>query len=683
MNIDTKDLSDEFKESVPEDSNKRYSFDWYLNEVLENPMIARNSHQRVADMFDYYGSSYDEELEIMKYNIVTEDPLDNGKNKFYGSEFMRSVHEFVNKIKSGARRLGTEKRIKLLLGPVGSGKSDFDKRMRKYFEDYTSKEEGRMYTFEWVDLCSVIDDQKKEDDVVRSPMMQDPLVLLPEKQREKVLDKINDNHDRYFSIRNEQDLDPESSFYMDKLLEHYNNDIEKVWKNHINVVRLIANENRRDCIETFEPKDKKNQDESELTGDINYSKIAVYGERDPRSFDYSGALCNANRGIFSGEELLKLQKEFLYDFLHASQEQTIKPKNNPRIDIDQIIVGRTNMPEYLDKKNNEKMEAFNDRTKKVDFPYVIEYEEESKIYEKLLNNADVENFSVEPHTLDMAAMFSVFTRLREPDSEELSMLDKLKAYNNQNVGENIDIEKLKEEASSGHDLEEGMFGISPRFIGDEIAESIMDNNYQETYFVSPLTLFEYFEDNLEDHASIEKERLPKYYKYLESVREEYSERAKHDVMETLTYDEDELEEQGNKYIDHVMAYNKDDNIEDPMTGEEKEPDEEFMRSIEEQLNIPENRKDSFRQDISNWITKRAREDKTFKPQDNTRLREALEKKLWEDKKHNIRLSSLVTEEESDVSSEWIENLKQKGYSEEGAKQVLEYAGAMIARDEKE
>lgn len=682
--INISELSKKHKESIPEDLNKEYDFSWYLDEVLEDPMIARNAHQRLADMFDYYGSEYDENLEVMRYNLATEDPLGDGENKFFGKDVMRSIHEFVNKIKSGARGLGTEKRIKLLLGPVGSGKSDFDKRVRRYYEDYTRREDGRMYTFKWKNLCSVINDQQQEDDEVRSPMIQDPLVLLPIERRKEVLEQMNKNHDRYFNIRNEQKLDPESEFYMNKLMEYYDNDLEKVLENHVKVVRLVADENRRDCIETFEPKDKKNQDESELTGDINYSKIAVYGEGDPRSFDYSGALCNSNRGIFSGEELLKLQKEFLYDFLHATQERTIKPKNNPRIDIDQIIVGRTNMPEYIDKKNNEKMEAFNDRTKKIDFPYVLQYSEESKVYQKLLNNADVETFSVEPYTLEMAGLFSVFTRLREPDSEQIEMLDKVKAYNGEKRNENsIDVKKLKEEAEEGHDLKEGMFGISPRFIGDEISEVIMDNDYKEDYYISPLSMFNYFEDNLDDHASIDQERLQKYYRYLEEVREEYKERAINDVTEALTYDEDELEKQGRKYIDHVMAYNNDQMIEDKVTGEEKEPDEEFMRSVEEHLDIPENRKDSFRQDISNWISKRAREDKTFNPQDNRRLREALEEKLWEDKKHNVRLSSLVTNEDDEVSSEWIEKLKEKGYSEEGAKEVLEYAGAIVAREEKE
>ncbi|WP_435358869.1 PrkA family serine protein kinase [Haloarchaeobius sp. DFWS5] len=679
-------LSTDYKESIPADLRETKTFEWYLDEVYADPMVARNAHQRVADMFDFYGTEYDEHEGIVKYQLATKDPLHDGENTFYGRVIHQSIHEFVNKIKSGARGLGPERRIKLLLGPVGSGKSHFDRMCRKYFEDYTLRDDGRMYTFRWTNLCDIVDDQDPADDVVRSPMNQDPLVLLPLRQRQQVLDELNELHDAPYTIRNEQALDPESEFYMDKLLEHYDDDLQAVLENHVEVIRLVADENKRQCLETFEPKDKKNQDETELTGDVNYSKIAIYGESDPRAFDYSGAFCNANRGIFSGEELLKLQREFLYDFLHATQEMTIKPKNNPRIDIDQVIVGRTNMPEYKDKKGDEKMEAFNDRTKRIDFPYVLGYEEESDIYRKMLNNADVPDIHVEPHALEMAGLFAVLTRIEEPDNEMVGMIQKAKAYNGEiDDGDDIDLKKLREEAESKAEIGEGMEGVSPRFIGDEIAEAIMDSKHRGRQFLSPLTVFNFFEENLEHHGSIPEENFEKYYRYLEMVREEYKERAIEDVRHALAYDIDEIQRQGEKYMDHVMAYIDDDTIEDDITGRDQEPDEKFLRSIEEKLDIPEDRKDDFRQEVSNWVSRRAREGTTFNPQDNERLRRALERKLWEDKKHNINFSALVSanETDDDERNSWVDALIDQGYSRDGAKEVLEFAGAEVAKAEME
>ena len=680
------ELSREYRDTIPADLREYRSFDAYLDQLYDEPKIARNAHQRVADMFDYYGTEYDEDAGVVEYELASEDPLNDGENTFYGRIVHESIHEFVNKVKSGARGLGPQKRIKLLLGPVGSGKSDFDRQVRRYYEDYTRSDAGRMYTFRWTNLCDVIPDQDPADDTVRSPMDQDPLVLLPQEQRDRVIEDINEELDAPYTIRNEQALDPASEFYMDRLLAHYDDNLQEVLENHVEIVRLVADENMRQAIETFEPKDKKNQDETELTGDVNYSKIAVYGESDPRAFDYSGAFCNANRGIFSGEELLKLQREFLYDFLHATQEQTIKPKNNPRIDIDQVIVGRTNMPEYKDKKGDEKMEAFNDRTKRIDFPYVLQYEEEAKIYRKMLNNADLPDIIVEPHTLEMAGLFGVLTRIEEPDTGNVTLVQKAKAYNGEiDEAEDIDVKKLRDEAAEKAEIGEGMEGVSPRFIGDEIAEAIMDSMHRSRDFLSPLTTFNHLEANIENHGSIPEDRFETYHRYLELVREEYKERAIEDVRHALAYDVDEIQRQGEKYMDHVMAYIDDATVEDEITGREQEPDEQFLRSVEEKLDLPEDRKDDFRQEVSNWVSRRAREGDTFNPQDNDRLRRALERKLWEDKKHNINFSALVSsgEMDDDERNQWIDALIEQHYSEEGAKEVLEFAGAEVAKSEME
>jgi serine protein kinase len=109
-----------------------------------------------------------------------------------------------------------------------------------------------------------------------------------------------------------------------------------------------------------------------------------------------------------------------------------------------------------------------------------------------------------------------------------------------------------------------------------------------------------------------------------------------------------------------------------------------MRSVEEELDIPRDRKDDFRQEISNWVTRRARSGEDFDPTDNDRLLRALERKNWSDKKHNINFSALIQSDsdgDSEERSDWIEALKERGYSEEGAREVLEFAGAEVAKEE--
>jgi len=199
----------------------------------------------------------------------------------------------------------------------------------------------------------------------------------------------------------------------------------------------------------------------------------------------------------------------------------------------------------------------------------------------------------------------VLTRLEEPTDETVSRLDKAKVYNGELEDEEIDRRKLREDAAEQADIGEGMDGVSARFIGDEIAEAIMDATHRDRDHLSPLSVFDHFEANLGGHGSISADDLDRYERLLETVREEYRERAIEDVRHALAYDVDELRRQGEKYMDHVMAYIDDATVDDELTGRETEPDETFMRAVEEQLDVPSDRKDDFRQEVSNWVSRRA------------------------------------------------------------------------------
>ena len=137
----------------------------------------------------------------------------------------------------------------------------------------------------------------------------------------------------------------------------------------------------------------------------------------------------ANRGLIEFVEVLKLDVAFLYDLLCASQEHVIKPKKFPQTHIDEVIIGHTNEPEYKKLQNNEFMEALRDRTVKVDVPYITRLSDEVKIYEKDYGPNRVQGKHIAPHTIEMAAMWAVLTRLKEPKKANLTLLQKLKLYN--------------------------------------------------------------------------------------------------------------------------------------------------------------------------------------------------------------------------------------------------------------
>src|SRR6266566_4019976 len=324
---------------------------------------------------------------------------------------------------------GTERRVILLHGPVGSAKSTIVRLLKKGLEEYSHIPEGAMYSFAWTNIAN---DLEKEvyamvNDELPCPMREEPLHLIPAGQREKLIDELMRNsRDPKFPIQVEGDLCPACRQMYRELTRRYKGDWFKVM-DHVKVRRLVLAEKDRIGIGTFQPKDEKNQDSTELTGDINYRKIAIYGsDSDARAFNFDGEFNIANRGIIEFIEVLKLEVAFLYDLLGASQEHKIKPKKFPQTDIDEVIIGHTNEPEYRRLENNEFMEAFRDRTVKIDIPYNTVWREEVKIYARDFNDRLITGKHIAPHTIEVAAMWAVLTRLAEPKKAGITKLQKLK-----------------------------------------------------------------------------------------------------------------------------------------------------------------------------------------------------------------------------------------------------------------
>ncbi len=306
----------------------------------------------------------------------------------------------------------------------------------------------------------------------------------------------------------------------------------------VRVKRLILSEKDRIGIGTFQPKDEKNQDSTELTGDINYRKIAEYGsDSDPRAFNFDGEFNVANRGLIEFVEVLKLDVAFLYDLLGASQEHKVKPKKFAQTDIDEVILGHTNEPEYRRLQNNEFMEALRDRTVKIDVPYVTRLADEIKIYEKDYNRDTVKGKHIAPHTIEMAAMWAILTRLEEPKNAGLTLLQKLKLYNGKSLpGFTEDnIKELREQT-----INEGMHGISPRYVQDKISNALVA--HPEAKSINPFMVLNELEAGLKHHTLITSDELrAKYRELLGVVKEEYENIVKNEVQRAIAADEDALE----------------------------------------------------------------------------------------------------------------------------------------------
>ena len=643
------------------------SFKDYLGLVEENPAVIRTAHQRVYDMVLSHGV---DEVEVDKDKVVRyrffEDPFDDGQDGLYGLE--GSLQNLMSTFKSAAHGFGTERRVLLLHGPVGSAKSTIARLLKKGLEAYSRRAEGALYTFSW----------RIDGELIPSPMNEEPLLLVPPKTRDEICDRLAQNVRSPYRFRLPFDLSPVSRYYQDMLLKQYDGDWMKVL-DHVVVRRMLISEKDRVGVGTFQPKDEKNQDSTELTGDINYRRIAELGsDSDPRAFNFDGEFCVANRGIIEFIEVLKLDVAFLYDLLTASQEHKIKPKKFAQTDIDEVIIGHTNEPEYMRLQNNELMEAFRDRTIKIDIPYNLRLDDEIRIYERDFNRKRVPGKHIAPHTLSTAAMWAILSRLDEPKKANLSVLQKLKLYNGKTLpGYTRDnIKELRAES-----FREGMDGISPRYIQDKISNTLVS----ELPCINPFMVMNELESGLDHHSLISDPDTKKKLKdLLLVVRGEYEEIIKNEVQRAISADEEAIRRLCGNYIDNVKAYTQHEKVKNPYTGKDEEPDERLMRSIEDKIDIPEARKDDFRREIMNYIGALAIEGKTFDYRTNDRLHRALELKLFEDQKDSIKLTSLVSTVVDKDTQEKIEVVKSRlirdfGYDEISATDVLNYVASIFAR----
>ena len=655
------------------------SFEDYLQIVRHNTKVTRTAFQRMYDMILSKGTReyYEYKKKIIHYNYF-DDKDHGGVDAIFGLDI--PLQKLVNVFKSAAQRYGTEKRVLLLHGPVGSSKSTIVRLLKKGLEDYSRTPEGALYTFTWVLPAEIGRKRPDQSEIISCPMHEEPLHLVPEGLRPEVVRMLNEGRPEGERVLIEGDLCPACRQNYKELNLRYGGDWTKI-VSHLRVRRIILSEKDRIGIGTFQPKDEKNQDSTELTGDINYRKIAEFGsDSDPRAFNFDGEFNVANRGLIEFIEVLKLEVAFLYDLLGASQEHKIKPKKFAQTDIDEVIIGHTNEPEYRKLQHNEFMEALRDRTVKIDIPYITKLSEEIKIYEKDYNPARIKGKHIAPHTLEMAAMWAVLTRLEEPKKADLTLMQKLRLYNGKTLpGFTEDnIKELRKEASR-----EGMDGISPRYIQDKISNALVSDKGEGC--INPFMVLNELESGLRHHSLLTSEELRKRYRdLLGNVKQEYEDIAKNEVQRAISADEEAIARLCSNYIDNVKAYTQRERVRNKYTGQDEEPDERLMRSIEEKIDIPDNRKDDFRREIMNYIGALAVEGKSFNYKTNERLHKALELKLFEDQKDSIKLTSLVSSVVDKDTQEKIDVVKSRlkkdyGYCDICATDVLHYVASIFAR----
>ncbi|WP_416723715.1 serine/threonine protein kinase PrkA [Bacillus stercoris] len=610
------------------------TFSDYLEIIKENPMVAQSAHSRVFNMIKDSGI---EEIDgRKKYSFFD--------RELFGLEesLERLVEEYFH---PAAKRLDVRKRILLLMGPVSGGKSTLVTMLKKGLEAYTLTDNGAVYA------------------IKGCPMHEDPLHLIPH--------HLRDDFYREYGIRIEGSLSPLNVM---RLEEEYGGRIEDV-----KVERIFFSEDKRTGIGTFSPSDPKSQDIADLTGSIDFSTIAEYGsESDPRAYRFDGELNKANRGMMEFQEMLKCDEKFLWHLLSLTQEGNFKAGRFALISADELIVAHTNETEYRSFISNKKNEALHSRIIVMPVPYNLKVSEEERIYEKMIAESDVSDVHIAPHTLKVAAMFSILTRLKEPKRSDIDLVKKMRLYDGESVeGYNsVDVEDMKKEYN-----DEGMSGIDPRYVINRISSTIIRKNMES---INSLDVLRSLKEGLDQHPSISSEDRERYLNFISAARKEYDDIAKKEVQKAFVYSyEESAKTLMDNYLDNVEAYCNKNKLRDPLTGEEMNPDEKLMRSIEEQIGISENAKKAFREEILIRISAYARKGKRFDYNSHERLREAIQKKLFADLKDVVKITtSTKTPDEQQLKkvNEVVARLiDEHGYNSTSANELLKYVGSLLNR----
>jgi serine protein kinase len=554
----------------------------------------------------------------------------------------RLVEEYFH---PAAKRLDVRKRILLLMGPVSGGKSTLVTRLKRGLEEYSLTDHGAVYA------------------IKGCPMHEDPLHLIPQNLREDFY--------REYGIRVQGNLSP---LNMMRLEEEYGGRIEDV-----RVERIFFSEDKRTGIGTFSPSDPKSQDIADLTGSIDFSTIAEFGsESDPRAYRFDGELNKANRGMMEFQEMLKCDEKFLWHLLSLTQEGNFKAGRFALISADELIVAHTNETEYRSFISNKKNEALHSRIIVMPIPYNLKVTEEERIYHKMISESDVSDVHIAPHTLKVAAMFSILTRLKEPKRSDIDLVKKMRLYDGESVEgfQSADIDEMKKEF---HD--EGMSGIDPRYVINRISSTIIRKNMES---INALDVLRSLKEGLDQHPSISSEDRERYLNFISVARKEYDDIAKKEVQKAFVYSyEESAKTLMDNYLDNVEAYCNKNKLRDPLTGEEMNPDEKLMRSIEEQIGISENAKKAFREEILIRISAYARKGKRFDYNSHERLREAIQKKLFADLKDVVKITtSTKTPDEQQLKkvNEVVARLiDEHGYNSTSANELLKYVGSLLNR----
>ncbi|MGI5911680.1 MAG: serine protein kinase [Syntrophomonadaceae bacterium] len=614
----------------------------YLQIVKDNPAVAILAHERMYKII----------MESGVESIITED--NPRLRRIYGNDIIRrykffendffgidkTIMEIVRFFHSAAMRGEESRQVLYLIGPVGSGKSSLAEKLKKALESSPP-----IFSLKG---C---------------PMQEEPLHLVP--------NHLRPHFEEILGVKIEGDLCPICRY---RLINDYQGEYER-----FEVVRTEFSVRSRKGIAVVPPVDPNNQDASVLVGSVDISKMDLYPEDDPRVLSLNGAFNAGNRGIVEFIEIFKNDVEYLHTVLTATQEKSIpSPGKGPMVYFDGIILAHSNEAEWNKFKSDHTNEAILDRIVKIEVPYCLELDQEVKIYRKILNKSNF-NVHIAPHTIEIASMFAIISRLTP--SSKIDIISKMRIYNGEEVMQKdstkkLDIQELRNEA-----LREGFTGISTRFIMKSIDNALAESDHN---CINPISVLESLIKAVKsaDMGDDQKKVLLSYLQ--DTIKKEYHVILEKEVTRAFIHGyREQAETLFNNYLDHAEAYVNKVKLKDPNTGQELEPDESFMESIETAIGLTGSAARGFRHDVTSYMFSLLRNNQKIQYDSYEPLREAIEKKLIASVKE---LSRVVTQarvrddEQKKKYNAMVEEMKRNGYCDHCCNVILRYAANNLWKD---
>ena len=632
----------EEQRSIKKEEKFNGTFLEYLDVVKKNPEICDLAHKRLVKSIESKGvSSLDPETGRQRKIFDNDDVkvYDYFKDSFFGNE--RTIYKIMRFLNSAAHKGEESRQVLLLMGPVGAGKSAVTNHIKRALEM-----SDPVY---YLDGC---------------PIREEPLHLIPR--------SLRGQFEKLLGVKIEGDLCPVCRH---RLLNEFDAKYED-----FPVKTASFSERARRGLAAVPPMDANSQDISVLIGTEDISKLDLYPEDDPRVLSLNGAFNVGNRGIVEMVEMFKNEIEFLHTIITATQEKQVpSPGKNNMIYFDGIILAHTNESEWNKFQSEHTNEAIMDRIVKINVPYVLEVSQEERIYEKMLGMSDF-GAHIAPHTLRVASMFSVMSRLKE--SAKCDILTKMKIYNGDDVIEKGRVKKIDINDLRNESRDEGMKGISTRFIMKAIDNALSDSDND---IVTPISVLHALQTQVSEQIINEDDRS-RYLELLQKVvRDEYLKILETEIAKAFisAYSE-QAQSLFDSYLDHAEAYTTHSKLKDRVTKEEMQPDENFLKTIEEQIGIVGSSRDGFRSDVTAFMFAKMRRGEKVTYDSYGPLREAIESYLISSVKDIARIvtkSKTRDEDQQEKYSEMVQTMiDDYGYNAKSAEEILQYASNNLWRD---